>query len=440
MTHLGMPPKSPSIGAPAQATDASLETHPPKNAALNHEVVVVGGGIVGLTIAVQLQRSGHQVLVIDPSPAQGATFAAAGMLAPVSEFHFQEDALNALMLESARLWPDFAASLASSSSSGNGSAEIGYNTQPTLVLGADVGDRGTLNQLKDAQLALGLDIDQLTLREARAREPLLSSQLACAFLSRSDNHIDPRAVAQALQRELFESAESRGHPEPLLASNVEALLHTEPGNPESPIAGVFTDDAQRIFARETILANALGTAKIAGLPEHVNLPLRPVFGDILRLRVPEHLRPLLSGTIRGSVRGVPIYLVPRADNTIVIGATSREDGNPGVSAGGVYQLLRDAAVLLPAVAELELIEVTARARPGTPDNSPLIGRIETSDGNTIPGLILATGLFRHGVLLSPITAQICLELVNGKATRSPAAIDPNRFSNSIQATNAKELP
>ncbi len=123
-----------------------------------------------------------------------------------------------------------------------------------------------------------------------------------------------------------------------------------------------------------------------------------------------------------------MYVVPRSDGTVVIGATSREDGSAGVSAGGVHQLLRDAQVLLPAVAELELLETTARARPGTPDNAPLLGRVADARGTDIPGLVLATGFFRHGVLLTPIAAHITTELLHGRSDPAWDRFRPDRFS------------
>lgn len=157
------------------------------------------------------------------------------------------------------------------------------------------------------------------------------------------------------------------------------------------------------------------------------MPLRPVYGDILRLRVPEHLRPLLTMTVRALVHGAPVYLVPRADGTVVLGATQREDGRSGVSAGAVHRLLSDAQEVLPAVAELDLIEATTRARPATPDNAPFLGRTGAGDGTDVPGLIIATGFFRHGVLLAPIAAEICLDLVRGSEDSRWSRFRPDRF-------------
>jgi glycine oxidase len=159
-----------------------------------------------------------------------------------------------------------------------------------------------------------------------------------------------------------------------------------------------------------------------------------VHGDILRARLPTGTPELLERTVRGLVHGVPVYLVPRADGTLVIGATSREDDLEGPSAGGVFRLLRDAQALVPGVADLELTEVMARARPGTPDDIPYLGRVRAPDGGHVPGLVVSTGYFRHGVLLTPLAARLAAQLVTEEPGADPAAdaghlatTDPHRF-------------
>ena len=376
------------------------------------DVVVVGAGIVGLGIAHTLARSGRSVTVVDAEPASGATYAAAGMLAPVSEFHYQEEHLLELMRASAALYPGFVASLGMADA-----ADAGYLRSKTISIGFDSGDRTALTDLRTVQLANGLTVEPLTIREARSLEPMLSPRLSVAFSIEHDHQVDPRRLAACL-RQAIETANGT-----LILQNAVALLHKHPRDPTSPVIGVALDDGSEVLAGEVILANGLAASTIAGLPDWLVLPLRPVFGDILRLRVPESLRPLITATVRGLVRGTPIYLVPRSDGTVVVGATQREDGSPAVSAGGVYQLLRDAQELVPAVAELELIEVTARARPGTPDNAPLLGRVAD-----IRGLLIATGFFRHGVLLTPIAAQIFLDILDGEADDQWAQFRPDRFS------------
>lgn len=412
---------------------------------LTTEVAVIGGGIIGLGIAWEAQRAGHTVTVIDPAPASGATFAAAGMLAPVSELHYQEDELLALTLASAARWPDFVASLPAT-------LATGFNTSPTLVVGGDPADRVALADLRDVQLAHGLEVTQLTIREARAQEPLIGPQISCAYKVEQDHQVDPRAMAAALRAALQEAGsaavgsaavahatDGAGAAPTILQVSAVGLLHEEPSDSCSRVTGVELADGRRLLAREVIVANALGAPGLAGLPEGLVLPIRPVYGDILRLRVPEHLRPLTTATIRGIVRGLPVYIVPREDGTVVIGASSREDGSAGVSAGGVHQLLRDAQVLVPAVAELELLETTARARPGTPDNAPLLGRVAGAEEKDIPGLIIATGFFRHGVLLTAIAAHITRQLLANITDLAWTAFRPDRFSPALHAPTATEV-
>jgi glycine oxidase len=397
------------------------------------DVAVVGGGIVGLGIAWMAAKSGRAVAVIDPAPASGATYAAAGMLAPVSELHYQEEDLLELMLASAALYPAFVETL--------GAAETGYRGTRTITVGADAADRRSLVDLREVQLRHGLAVEPLTIREARALEPLLSPQLSSAFSIEQDHQVDPRLLAGRLQSAIAEAAGNNGIHDHAIRQNAVALLHENPADASSRVTGVALADGTTVTAGEVIVANGLAAAQLDGLLEWLELPLRPVYGDILRLRVPESLRPLLTATIRGLVRGLPVYLVPRTDGTVVLGATQREDGSAAVSAGGVHQLLRDAQMLVPAVAELELIEVTARARPGTPDNAPLLGRVARGPGQPagdIPGLIIATGFFRHGVLLTPIAAQHCLRLIDGTADDRWARFRPDRFSSPASKESARD--
>jgi glycine oxidase ThiO len=379
------------------------------------DAAVIGGGIVGLAIAWELVRSGRTVRVIDPLPAGGATYAAAGMLAAVSELHDQEDALLRLMLESAALWRGFLAGLP------GGAHDTGYGEAPTLVVGADAADRTLLTDLRAAQLRHGLAVDPMTVREARRIEPLLSPDLSCAFVVAADHHVDPRRVAERLIAAIESGTGSIVH-------RVAVELLRADTAPVGRVTGVALDDGTRVFANDVIVANGLGASELRGLHTPLGSALRPVHGDILRLRVPERLRPLLAGTIRGIVHGRAVYLVPRDDGTVVVGATSREDGSSGVSAGGVYQLLRDAQALVPAVAELELVEATARARPGTPDNGPLIGRMRGVGGEAIAGLVVATGFYRHGVLLSAVAADVCRRIIDGEDPPNIRDFRPDRFS------------
>ncbi|MEV7131568.1 glycine oxidase ThiO [Arthrobacter sp. NPDC093128] len=398
---------------------------------ISADVAVIGGGVIGHGIAWEARQSGRSVVLIDDAPGTGASWAAAGMLAPVSELHYQEEQLLELMLHSSGLWPAFAAGL-EAEDTGAGAPGTGYLTTSTLAVGADAADRRALADLRGVQQASGLTVEPLTVREARAREPLLSPGISCAFDIPADHQVDPRRLLALIAESLAGSA---------VHERAAGLLRED-----GQVSGVSLAGGGTVHAGETIVANGLGSAALGGLPPGLRLPLRPVYGDILRLRVPAYLQPLVTSTVRGMVHGIPVYIVPRQDGTVVIGATQREDAlaaadvegtgtepaapaEAAVSAGGVYQLLRDAQVLVPAVAELELLEATARARPGTPDNAPLLGRVaDARTGRDIEGLIIATGFFRHGVLLTPAAAAICRQLMDGNADPRWTPFRPDRFS------------
>ena len=393
----------------------------PSGSSSRVDVAVIGAGIVGLGIAWVLARSGRSVCVVDPNPAMGATRAAAGMLAPVSEYHHQEEELLALTRASAHLYPAFVRALEELGT------DTGYLASETLLIGIDAADRQTLRGLYDARIRHDLPVEPLTIRDARAREPLLSPRMSTAYLVADDHQVDPRLLAAALREALAEPAAHPGvvrfEPRP-----ARSLLHARPADPSSAVVGIELGDGTTLAADEVIVANGLGAGDLGGLPPEFVLPLRPVYGDILRVAVPPALQPLLRATVRGMVHGNAVYLVPRRDGTVVIGATQRESGTADVSAGGVYALLRDAQQLLPAIAEADISEMMARARPGTPDNKPLLGRVGGRDGSPIDGLIIATGFFRHGVLLTPVAAEICLHLVDRTVDSRWAPFRPDRFS------------
>jgi glycine oxidase len=260
--------------------------------------------------------------------------------------------------------------------------------------------------------------------------------------------VDPRRLVAALRLALAGAAQEQ--PQLAVAGAVEGFAVPERAAgllwEGGTVSGVRLAGGGTVLATETVVANGLQAGALDGLPDGLELPLRPVHGDILRLAVPRHLQPLVTSTVRGLVHGIPVYIVPRQDGTVVIGATQREDAlSDAVSAGGVYQLLRDAQALVPAVAELELMECTARARPGTPDNAPLLGRVPAAPGagggqaGHVPGLIIATGFFRHGVLLTPAAAAICRELLDGRADPRWGPFSPDRFSRPATAATSPHI-
>ncbi len=195
-------------------------------------------------------------------------------------------------------------------------------------MGVDAADRRALADLRTVQQAAGLSVEPLTVREARRREPLLSPGISCAFDIPADHQVDPRRLLARI-RELLRTDRRCT----IIARRAGGLVWEQ-----GRVAGASFIGGGSIRARDTIVANGLGAATLEGLPAGLEFPLRPVHGDILRLRVPARLRPLLTATVRGLVRGVPVYIVPRQDGTVVIGATQREDAlgddNPDAATQG----------------------------------------------------------------------------------------------------------
>lgn len=395
-----------------------MDTGNPENARV--DVAVVGAGVIGLSTAWALCRRGLSVAVIDPDPGTGASRAAAGMIAPVSEVRFQQDALHPLMSAAAGEYPDFVRGVEQ-----EGGAAVGYRATQTLVCAADPADRDALADLRDYQVARGLAVEQLTPRGARALEPALSPRIAGAFLAPDDHQVDPRRLVRALLCAL--AAGGHASQTMVIRDSVASVLTS----PDGRVTGVVTDGGRRVDAGETVVAPGVGLDRIDGLPPGARLPVRPVHGDILRTRLPTGAPRLLERTVRGVVGGRPVYLVPRADDEVVIGATEREDDSEHASVGGVHRLLHDAQVLVPGVVDLELHEVMARARPGSPDDLPFLGRVTGADGEPAGGLVVSTGYFRHGILLAPLAARLTADLVIGHALDPAdvahlAAVDPTR--------------
>jgi glycine oxidase len=372
------------------------------------EVVIVGGGVIGLAIAWRAALGGLSVTVVDPSPGQGASWAAAGMLAPVSEVQHGEDALLSLNLASAERYPSFVAELEEATG-----LDVGYRTCGTLVVALDGDDKAVLDELQAFQLRLGLKSEGLTGRECRRLEPMLAPGVRAGLLVHGDHQVDNRRLVAALV-----SAVSRSGVEVLEMDAAAVVVGRH------RVEGVELADGVRLSAETVVLAAGCWTAGIRGLPPRSIPPVRPVKGQILRLRGPQ-APPLLSHNLRCLVGGAHAYLVPRADGEVVVGATGEEQGfDATVTAGGVRQLLQDAWQVVPGIAELELVECRAGLRPGSPDNAPMLG-----PAPGLEGLVVGTGHYRNGILLTPITADAIAELlITGHAPDIIEPFSPDRFA------------
>ncbi|RII18268.1 Hydrogen cyanide synthase subunit HcnC precursor [Streptomyces sp. YIM 130001] len=371
------------------------------------DVLVIGGGIIGLATAWRAAQQGLGTAVADPAPGGGAAQVAAGMLAAVTELHHGEQALLALNLASAERYPDFAAELTEATGQ-----DLGHRVCGTLAVALDADDRAELRELHLLQQRSGLDSQWLSGRECRRLEPMLAPGVRGGLRVDGDHQIDPRRLAAAL----VTACERAG----VTFHRQRAARLTVTGG---RVRGAVLDDGTALTAGQVVLAAGSLSGELAGVPAHVLPPVRPVKGQVLRLRMPAGRAPFLGRTVRAVVRGSSVYLVPRENGELVVGATSEELGwDTTVTAGGVYALLRDAHELVPGLSELPLTETRAGLRPGSPDNAPLLGP------TALPGLHLATGHYRNGVLLTPVTGDAMAHvLTTGALPDAVRPFTPTRF-------------
>lgn len=326
------------------------------------DVLIAGGGIIGLAIAHRAQQRGLEPLVVDAGEP-GAHTVAAGMLAPVTEAEFGEEALARLGAESLARYPAFCDELG-----------VELREAGTLVVARDRDDAETLDRLHAFRARLGMEAERLLPSAARRLEGALAPSVRLALSVPGDRSVDPRALVRALRARV-----------PVREGRVVALD-----------AGSLTlESGETLRAPQVVLAAGAWSGALAGIP------VRPVKGQVLRLRDPRG-----PGLVERTIRTLDAYLVPRADGAYVLGATVEDRGwDARPTAGGVYELLRDMSEVVPGVLELELEEVGVGFRPATPDNLPIVERRD--------GVVVATGHWRNGVLLAPVTADRVAGLLAG---------------------------
>jgi glycine oxidase len=386
------------------------------------DVVVVGGGVIGTAIAWRAAaRNGQAVTVIDPgTDADKASLVAAGMLGPVSESVFGEEDLLGLNLHAVARFPEFNRELEAATG-----VTTGLRTEGTLSVAYDSGDLAALRRLGDFRHGIGLRAEVLDARECRRLEPFLAPNVSGGLLAPGDLSVDNRRYTRALRAAAEKAGVTfvRGRASRITGTTVTletprtleppVTLET-PGGPDIP--------PEAITATSVVVAAGWATSAIEGVPEPVRKAVRPVKGQILRLRHPGALPSIVTRTVRALVQGRDLYLVPREDGELVVGATQEERDDTEATAGAVHDLLRDALTALPAVSELILAEICVGLRPGSADNGPIVGAVGD-------GVIVATGHFRNGILLSAVTADAVAAILRGAAPeRQWAPFTPGRLS------------
>jgi glycine oxidase len=364
------------------------------------DVAVVGGGPIGLSIAWRAAQRGLRVVVLERGePGGGAAWVAAGMLAPVTEATLTEQAVLRLGLASASAYPGFVEELREVSR-----IDPGYLPWGMLMVARDRDEAEALERELEMRRGLGLSVSRLRPSEARALEPALAPTVRLALEAAGDHAVDPRKLTAAL------------------AQAVRAIgvdLRVGAGVAAVEAGGVRLAGGERIAAEQVVFAAGAWSDAIHGIPEDARVPIHPVKGQILRLHDPTG-----PGLISRVVRMSSGYLVPRGDGRYVLGATMEERGfDTTVTAGALFEILRDASEVVPAISELVVDEMTAGLRPATPDNTPAIGPC------AVPGLHWAVGHYRNGILLAPITAEIVVAGLTGDELPEIAApFSPARFA------------
>jgi glycine oxidase len=371
------------------------------SSATSPDVAVLGGGPIGLAVAWRAAQRGLRVVLADPRPGRGAAWAAAGMLAPVTETHPGEETLLALNLRSAAAWPAFAEELQAATA-----LPLGYRADGTLTVARDRDDLEWLEDLRALQQSQGLAVERLSGRECRELEPSLAAGTRGGLLAPGDRQVDSRLLTAALLRACALAG--------VVVHEQEASLRVAGGR----AAGLGLADGTEIAAERVVLAAGAWSARVPGVPPGL-LPVRPVKGQIVFLRDAAGL-PIASRNIRGA----EVYLAPRADGRVAVGATMEERGFDAVpTAGAVHELLRAARELLPGIDELAFDEVVVGWRPATPDNAPLLGP------TGLDGLLAATGHHRNGILLTPATAGALADCLAGDGLPDWAGdFDARRFA------------
>lgn len=365
------------------------------------DVVVVGGGVVGLGVARDAALRGLSVVVVERGmPGRGASWAAAGMLSPISEAAPGNTPFLEIGLQSLRLWREWVAGVEEASG-----VDVGYHECGKLRVALSTPEAEMLGERYEHARSHGLDVRWLDPEAIRTEEPSVSPGALGGLRIGDDYTVDNRGLADAL----LGAARRAG---------VEVRVGTEAVAVEvdgGSVAGVRLADGGRLPAGRVVVAAGAWAGALSGLPHP--LPVRPVKGQMLALRPDGPL-------FRGMLESEDVYLVPRSDGRILVGATVEESGfETEVTAEGVRGLLAGAIRLAPALGRARLAETWAGLRPGTPDGLPILGPDPATSG-----LFHATGHFRNGILLAPFTAQAIGALVCGESGPSiPDAYRPDRF-------------
>jgi glycine oxidase len=367
------------------------------------DVIIVGGGVIGLGVAWRSLARGLTVTVIDPEPASKASHASAGMLPGGHVALFDQEALLRLCLTSRERYPSFIAELEADSG-----RPAGYSRYGVLDVAFDEDSLAGLGKLGAFEESYGVSIERLSAGDCLREEPRLAATACGGLLAPDEGAVDPRQLTSALLaaiRRLGGVIVGQAATEVLIGDRA---------------SGVRLKDGGTVHGDQIVLAAGCWTNQLVAAPDGAVPVISPGKGQILRFR---SAAPFLRRATRALAGGGSVYLVPRADGMLVVGATYEEAGyDTSVTAAGLCELLAKLGGALTGIDELRLEEASAGLRPGSPDGLPVLG--ETS----VPGLLLATGHSHIGVQLTPATSDLMADLlVSGDVPEVIKPFSPLRF-------------
>jgi len=368
-------------------------------------VLIIGGGIIGLSIAWRLIGIGKKVVVVDKrNLGKEASWAAAGMLSGRLDLKPSEKRLLPIFEKSHHAWPKFAKELENKSGK-----RIGYRKEGTLMIACDINEEQKLKNNYNFLKNNNIHVSWLSGNKIREKEPYVSNNVLSGFFSPEDHHVNNRYILDALITILKKNKNNCIFKE---NTEVERII-----TDKDQVIGVKTRN-ETIKTKEIIICSGAWTNKIKNI-EIKEVPIRPVKGQMVCLKMPKNISLLKHILWRENV-----YLVPRDNSDLIIGATEEEMGfDKSLTAGGIYNLLKIAREVLPAIENLSIVESWAGLRPATRDEAPIIG-----PSKKIKGLIYATGHHRNGILLAPLTSNVIKNYyLNGKIENDFNNLRPGRF-------------
>jgi len=372
-----------------------------------YDAVVAGGGLIGASIAFELAAEGLRVAVFDAqNPGREASWASAGMISPAPESS-EMASLLPISLASVRLYPEFIRSVEDLTG-----RSVGYRKDGALDLLLDETGQAEIDEILALHRAAGLRAEALSGPEAREIEPALTSELRAAVHRPDEASLDNRLFTEAT----LEAARRKGVE--IFAGNGSEALWTD-----GDVCKGLELQSGRVEARWTVIAAGCFSARIKGVATYA--PVTPAKGQMMALRCD-------SVNLKKDLWLGHMYLVPRNDGRIIAGSTVEYEGfDRSVTVAGMKRILSGATKLVPALESARIEETWAGLRPDSPDHLPILGPTD------LDGLLIATGHFRSGILLTPVTARLIREWVTTqKVSEDWAPFSPMRFQHVRQSRGA----